>query len=326
MQLRSSFHFVLSTALSAALSGCFVISGNVNPFSSSAKPLEEHKVSGSGRNRIVLLDISGPITSQPSGDPFGLHTRESTVARVDAALRKARDDDRVRALILRINSPGGTVTASDIIYSEIKRFRQDTNLPVIAEIHDIGASGAYYAALAADEIVAHPTSVVGSVGVLMQSVSVSGLMKKIGVANQTITTGEMKTSGSPLDEMTPEQRAVLQSVVDDMYDRFVSLVVENRPNLTEEMDRQMRDGRVFSARQAVAGGLVDRIEYLDDTIARAKQKAGIEDATVVMYKQPNEYVRGPYSQSGVAPTQMNLFNIAPGATPATPRLLYQWIP
>jgi len=283
-------------------------------------------VSGSGSARIVLLDIDGEISSESRDSAFGLQLRESTVSRVDAALQKASEDDRVVALILRVNSPGGTVTASDILYDQIRRFRRRTDVPVTAVILDVGASGAYYTALAADEIVANPTSIVGSIGVVLQSVSVSGLMQKIGVRNQSVATGDMKQLGSPLNEMTAEERAVLQSVVDDMYDRFLALVHEHRPNLTEEADRQLRDGRIFSAEQALAGGLIDRIEYLDDSIERVKRNTGVEEATVVLYRQPNEHVRGVYSHAAVGPPQVNLFNLDSALLPKTPRLLYLWTP
>ncbi len=321
---RSPCAAALTLMLAFISSGCVIVSANINPFGSSPEPLDEHEVSGSGRERIVLLDITGPITSHAGSSTFGLASRESTVTKVDAVLRKAREDDRVRAVVLRINSPGGTVTASDVLYDQVKRFKSDTGIPVIAEIQDVGASGAYYAALAADEIVAHPTSVIGSIGVVLQSVNVTGLMSKIGVTNQTIATGEMKDIGSPLSEMTSEERRVLQSVVDDMYDRFLALVRQNRTNLTEEMDRQMQDGRIFSAPQALAGGLVDRLEYLEETIEHTKRRIGLQDATVVVYRQPDALVRGIYSRANPAPVQVNL--LSPDIIPSSPQLLYQWLP
>jgi protease-4 len=317
---------LLLAALVLQSTGCFVISGNVNPFASAGKPLEEHTVSGSGRDRIVMVDITGEITSESTGSAFGLTVKESTVSRTEAALRKALDDDRVVALIVRINSPGGTVTASDILYEQIRRFKKESSVPVIAEVVDMAASGAYYAALAADEIVAHPTSVVGSVGVIMQSVSLSGLMQKIGVRNQSVKTGEMKDIGSPLTEMTEAQRQVLEGVVGDMYQRFLQLVRENRPKLTDEADKQMQDGRIFSARQALSGGLIDRIEYLDQTIERTKRMVGVDEATVVVYRQPSEFVRGIYSQAGNGSLQMNLLNVEATALSPAPRLLYLWVP
>lgn len=314
------------TLLALSCTGCVIVSGSVNPFASQAKPLVEHRVGGRGSARIVLLEINGEITSESRDSAFGLQLRESTVSRVEAALTKARDDRRVAAVILRINSPGGTVTASDVVYDLVKRFRRERNVPVVAEILDVGASGGYYVALAADEIVAHPTSIVGSVGVVMQSVSFSGLMEKVGVRNQSIVTGDKKQIGSPLTEMTDAERAVLQRVVDDMYERFLALVRENRPRLTEEADRLLQDGRIFSAPQALAGGLVDRVEYLEDTIENVVRRTGIGEATVVVYRQPNDHVRGIYSHAQDVAPQVNLINIDAGIQPATPRLLYLWTP
>lgn len=314
----------LALIASVSLSGCFVINGSVNPFASSVQPLEEQRVSGSGPARIAIIDLTGEITSEASESPFGLQVDESTVSRVEAALAMAAEDDAVVAVILRINSPGGTVTASDVLYEKVRKFKEGTSTPVIAEVIDVGASGAYYTALAADEIVAHPTSIVGSIGVVLESVSVSGLMQKIGVRNQAVTTGEMKDIGSPLTDMTDAERAVLQGIVDDMYDRFVELVHANRPNLTPEADQKLRDGRIFTARQALAGGLIDRIEYLDDTIERVKKQAGLDDATVVVYRQPEEYVRGIYSRAGAAAPRATLIDI--DTFQKTPRLLYLWNP
>lgn len=312
-------------AVVLSLPGCVVVSGDMNPFASSVQPLEERRVSGSGRPRIVLLDVAGEITSESSEAPFGLQVYESTVSRVEAALEMAADDDDVAALILRINSPGGTVTASDVLYEKIRRFKEESAVPVIAEVVDVGASGAYYAALAADEIVAHPTSIVGSVGVILESISLAGLMQKVGVRNQAVATGEMKDIGSPLSEMSDAEREVLQGIVDDMYDRFLELVHANRPNLTPEADRQLRDGRIFTARQALAGGLIDRIEYLDETVERVKKEAGLSEATVVVYRESGEFARGLYSRAGAAAPQASLINID-GGLPKTPRLLYLWNP
>ena len=316
----------VSTILALCVSGCVIVSGNINPFSGSTEPLVEHEVSGSGGDKIVLLDISGEITSQSSSSAFGLQTIESTLARTEAALQLARDDDDVRAVILRINSPGGGVTASDVLYQQIRRYRDATSTPVIAAIDDVGASGAYYAALAADEIVAHPTSVVGSIGVVMQGMNFTGLMKKLGVETQTVKTGEMKDIGSPFEKMSDDERRVLQSVIDDMYDRFLGLVRKNRPQLSAEMSQKITDGRIFSAKQALDGGLIDRIEYLEDTIEHVKRSAGLGEATVIVYRQANDYVRGIHSRLGTTPNQSGVLNIGAAVAPRSPRLLYQWIP
>jgi len=315
---------LVASLLVAGLSGCVLVTGNeLSPFSRRVQPLREHVLGGKGRDRVLLIDISGEISDQAT-ERLGVSTREGTVSLVDAALRAAEEDDRVKAVILRVNSPGGTVTASDILYTRLMTFKAERKIPLFAVIMDMGASGAYYTSLAADQIIANPTAVVGSIGVIFQSISLSGLLGKVGVTNQTVKTGEMKDLGSPLTSMTAEQREIVEGLIGDMYERFVGLVRERRPSLTPEMDRLMRDGRVFSANQALAGGLVDDIDYLEGVIERAKRAAGLGTATVIEYRQPDDVPRGIYAR-GAAPLQVNLLSLeAPRA--ASPRFLYQWIP
>jgi protease-4 len=330
--LRSLRPFVRTrnTAVLLALlfgSGCVIVTGNeLSPFSRRPQPLEEHIVSGHGKERILLIDISGPITSESAPSAFGLPRRESSVALLEASLDKAAEDSRVKAVVLRINSPGGTVTASDIIYTRLMRFKEDSGLPVIAEIMDIGASGAYYSALAADAIIANPTSIVGSIGVIFQSVSLAGLLDKIGVSDQSVATGDMKDLGSPLGRMSDEERQVIEGLIGEMQLRFVSLVRERRPVLTDEMEELMQDGRIFTAQQALDGGLIDAIDYLEASIERAKKAAGVESASVIVYRQPGELARNVYSHTPTGPPQVNLINLDWAESAPSPRFLYQWIP
>ena len=202
----------------------------------------------------------------------------------------------MKALIVRINSPGGTITASDVLYHEIRAFKQRRKIPVIAAIMDVGASGGYYAALAADQIFAHPTTITGSIGVIMVTVNAQGLLEKIGVAPLAIKSGPIKDAGSPFRALTDEERAVFQAVIDDMYGRFVRLVVQSR-KIPEERVRSFADGRIYTADQARALGLVDRIGYLDDAVAVARQAAALDSARVVMYHRPREYRANLYSAS-----------------------------
>ena len=148
------------------------------------RPLEESTVDGSGADKVLLIDLAGVLAEEPV---FTLESRPQVplLARVREELEKAEDDDRVRAVVLRINSPGGTVTASDILYHEVMRFKARRKVPVVASILDVGASGGYYVALAADRILVHPTTVTGSIGVLMLTVNASGLLEKIGVSAPT---------------------------------------------------------------------------------------------------------------------------------------------
>jgi len=319
----------LAVLLAVSGGGCVLISGDFNPFGQRQQPLEERAVSGSGDAKILLMDVSGVISAEERQGAFGLRTAESTVARLDAELEVAGDDDDVRAVIVRINSPGGTVTASDIIYERLMRFKAERRVPVLVQMVDVAASGGYYAALAADEIIASPTTVTGSIGVIFTNVSVAGLMEKLGVRDQTVASGAMKDIGSPLRAMTPAERAVLQALIGDMQQRFVGLVRERRTGLSPEMTAQMVDGRVFSADQALAGGLVDGIGYLDGTIARARQRAGLREATVIRYRRPDEVGNGLYSRLGMPPaavTEVNILSVAAPLLPPGPQFLYLWAP
>jgi protease-4 len=283
-------------------------------------------VSGEGRDKILLVDISGPITSEERSGGFGIGDRQSTVARVEAELQRAAEDDRVRALVLRINSPGGTVTASDIVYRRLLRFKAERGVPIIAHLMDIATSGGYYVALGADEIVAQPTAVTGSIGVLFAGVSVAGLLEKIGVADQTIKTGTKKDIGSPLRRMTDEERQLLESLLGEMQQRFVDLVHERRPALTPEMAERLADGRVFSAGQALEGRLIDRLGSLEDSIADARRRAGVGEAKVVMYRRSDEASESIYSRSALAPPQINLVHFDLESFVRTPQFLYLWMP
>ena len=326
MPSRSTILPCIMSLLATTVSGCFFITGDINPFSQRPQPLEEHVISGSGDKKVLLMDISGVISSEERGNAFGLRTDESTVARVEAELEAAAQDDDLVAIVLRINSPGGTVTASDIIYERLTRFKTEYDVPVLVQMMDVAASGGYYAALAGDVIVASPTTVTGSIGVIFTSISAAGLLDKIGVRNQTVASGKMKDIGSPLRSMTPAERQVLESLIGDMQERFVGLVRERRPNLTEQMKTDMVDGRVFSAEQAVAGGLVDDIGYLDTTIERAKQQAGVSEARVIRYRRSDEYAEGLYSRASLGAPQLNLFNLNLAPLPHTPSFLYLWSP
>ena len=165
--------------------------------------LEEHKVSGTGKDKILLMDISGVISSD-NKDSF--YTTPGMLATVKEELERAGKDERIKAIVLRINSPGGTVTASDIIYHELKTFKTTRKIPVVASIMDVGASGGYYIAAAADAVLAHPSSVTGSIGVIMLTVNARGLLEKVGVETNAVTSGPRKDMGSPFRAMLPEER------------------------------------------------------------------------------------------------------------------------
>jgi len=248
------------------------------------------------------------------------------LVRVREELEKAAGDDKVKAVIVRINSPGGTVTASDIIFRELSSYKRKSNVPVIAVMMDVAASGGYYIALAADTIVAHPTTVTGSIGTIMVSVNAEGLMQKIGVAPVTIKSGARKDMGSPFRTLTPEERAIFQSVIDDLHRQFTDKVAERR-RLAPDVVRNLADGRVYTADQALAAKLVDQIGYMPEALGQARRAAGVDQARVVVYARPREY-RATYYARADAPNGSLDASLAQLAAIAGlgPRFLYLWWP
>ncbi|HSB60126.1 MAG TPA: signal peptide peptidase SppA [Vicinamibacteria bacterium] len=305
--------------LLALAAGCSVVSLDLTP---RVRPLEETTLEGTGRDKVLLLDLSGVLAEEPI---FTLEGRPPVplLARVREELEKAADDDHVRALVLRINSPGGTITASDVLYHELSQFKARRKVPVVASILDVGASGGYYVALAADRIVAHPTTVTGSIGVLMLTVNSGGLLEKVGVTASYIKSGPLKDMGSPFRALAPEERAIFQDLIDRLYGRFVTLVARER-RLDESRVRTVADGRVYLAPEALALGLVDRIGYLDDAIAQARELAGLTEAKVVAYHRPRQYRATIYS-AAEAPPPATLADLVRAAVTG-PRLLYLWWP
>jgi protease-4 len=285
----------------------------------------ETVVDGEGSAKVLLLEIEGLIAETPQVGRIGFGERESLVARVRAQLEKAREDDAIEAVVLRIHSPGGTATASEILYREIKRYKEDTGRPVVAELMGIATSGAYYAAMGADAVYAYPTSVTGSIGVILSGVNLSGLMDKIGIADQTLTTGDFKDAGSPLRPMRQVEREQLESVLGDLYDRFKQVVAEGRPELGAERVAALADGRIFSANQAMEQGLIDGIVDLPGAVAEARRRAGIDRARVVTYHRRREWSENVYTR---APTPggelLEAFSFIHGLQ--APTFLYLWRP
>jgi protease-4 len=303
-----------------ALTGCSVVSIDLTP---RVRPLEESVVEGRGPDKVLLLDLAGVLAEEPI---FTLEGRPQVplLARVREELEKAQEDERVRAVVLRINSPGGTVTASDILYHEITRFKMRRKIPVVASILDVGASGGYYVALAADRIVAHPTTVTGSIGVLMLTVNASGLLEKIGVSANYVKSGEFKDMGSPFRAIRPEERALFQDLIDRFYARFVQLVARSR-KLDEARVRAIADGRVHTAAEALQLGLVDQIGYLDEAIDAAKVAAGVAEASVISYHRPRQYRATIYSSATEPAPVAGLPDLA-RLVVSGPRFLYLWWP
>jgi protease-4 len=289
-------------------------------------PVQEVKLSGSGDGKVLLLDLSGVISSQ---DKEGFIPQPNVLATFKEELTKASKDEKIKAVVLRINSPGGTVNASDILYHELKTFKANKKIPVIASMMDVAASGGYYLAMATDAILVHPSTVTGSIGVIMLTINAKGLLEKVGVEANAITSGPRKDMGSPFRTMTAEEKLIFQGVIDSFYDRFLAVVQEGRPHLTADQIKKLADGRIYSGEQAKAAGLVDEVGYLDEAIELAKKNAGLTEARIVTYRRNGEYQNNIYSRvfgtgSGLSSlASMDLLSIVRGGSP---QFMYLWMP
>lgn len=263
--------------------------------------------------KIALIQITGVIAD---ADRRGLITKgENPVARFVESLHKAAKDPKVKAIVLRINSPGGTVTASDIVYREIQHFKNTSKKPVVVLMSDVAASGGYYIACAADEIIAHPTTITGSIGVIIQTFNFSEGMRRIGINADAITSGPNKATGSPFEPMPPEHRALLQGLVDEFYANFVAIVTDSRPNLSIADLEWITDGRVVTGKRAAEVGLIDSTGDLRDAFAAAKKRANLTAAKLVKYHRPLEYVGSAYARSPGTNPQINMLQLNVDAGP-----------
>ncbi|MCE7972862.1 MAG: signal peptide peptidase SppA [Leptolyngbya sp. PLA1] len=325
--MRISIAGVL-VAAAAMLGACTpIVNINVMPPEERFRPqvvLEE----GGGGSRVAVIEVRGLIMDGRT--PGLIMDGPNPVDRFAAQLTLAERDPAVKAVIVRITSPGGTVTASHIMHEELRRFSRVTGKPVVASIGEVGASGGYYLALGADTIMAEPTSITGSIGVIMPTVNVSEGLAMIGIRSRSITSGPNKDLANPMEPMRDAQYAVLQSMVDEMYARFRGLVVARRPGLSSGNLDMATDGRVFMGERAKELGLVDELGGLREAFARAKTLAGLERATLVKYADPATPPRSIYSAAGEPEREINLVQLKVGTGPlgasGTAPFYYLWAP
>lgn len=227
-----------------------------------------------GTPDVAVLDLQGPITD--AGPDGGLTGGSAGIgAQRTVRLLRQAEKDGARAILIRINSPGGTVAASQAIHEELMRLRTKAKIPVVAAFGDVAASGGYYIASAANHIVALPGSTTGSIGVILQVQEVSGLMGRLGIRDNTIKSGARKDVGSPFRPMEPADRASLQALVNDSYAQFLEAIRKGRPQLPLAKLRGLADGRVYTGRQAKAVGLVDALGTTQEALDKAAALAGV---------------------------------------------------
>jgi len=232
---------------------------------------------------VAVVRLEGMITEYDQSDLFGY--TENPVNAVTNRLRLIRNDSSVRGVLLVINSPGGSVSASDTLYHALLDFKAETGLPVVVLFKQVGASGAYYVASAADYIVAHPTAITGSIGVILYSFNIKGLMDKYGVKYIAIRTGEYKDLVSPFREVEEKELQWLQKIVDQMLELFIGAVAEGRKNLTPEQVRKLADGRIYLASDALKLGLIDATGYFNDAVRVLSERSGVLQPRLAEYQR-----------------------------------------
>ena len=265
----------------------FVFSGCAAPritlVTGDSVPLREVTLEGTEKEKVVVIPVRGKIDDNPKMGLF--QQKPSMLQEFVAQLRKAEQDDQVRAVLLKIDSPGGSVTASDLLYHEIAAFKNRTDKRVVAALMNVAASGGYYMALPADHIIAHPTTLTGSVGVIFLQPKVTGLMEKIGVGVDVSKSGKNKDMGSPFRKTTPDEKIIFQELTDRLAKRFLDLVRQHR-KLDKKALAEVATARIYLADEALERKLVDQVGYLNDAVEKAKKIAGLSpESRVVVYRR-----------------------------------------
>jgi protease-4 len=224
-----------------------------------------------GGEKIAVIEVRGVIL-----DPQPVVER----------LVKLRKNENVKAIVLRIDSPGGGVGPAQEIFAEVKKAQKEKK--VLVSMGSVAASGGYYIACGADKILANPGSITGSIGVIVESLNVEELLRKLGLRSMVVKSGKHKDLGSPLRPMTEEERKLLQGVLDSVHEQFIRAVAEGR-KLPVEKVRELADGRIFSGEQAQELGLVDELGNLEDTLAMAATLAGIRGEPEIIYPEKKRF-------------------------------------
>jgi protease-4 len=272
-------------------------------------------LAGGQKDAVGWVTINGPIYASEGGRPW-----DKGADQWSRRIRTLAEQKDVKAIVLDINSPGGSVGAVQEIYSNILRVRREKRIPVVAIFGDVAASGGYYIAAACDKVIAHPGSLTGSIGVIFSVTNFEGLLSKIGVKADPIKSGKHKDIGSPTRPMTPEERKILQSLIDDAYSQFVVAISTGR-GLPEEKVRELADGRIYSGRQALDAGLVDALGDSQDALELAAKLGGIRGKPRV--KRDGDGL-GDFLQ--LLDSRMSLSSALGAFRPHGPLLEYRWEP
>lgn len=319
--------YLLLALLTLVLGGCGTPSLLITPVQNTSALHEETVEDGHGwfPKKIAIIPVDGMLANARSGGLVG--PTENSVSLFTQELDQAARDSEVRAVVLRVNSPGGTVSAADTMYQELKRFEKRTGKPVVASAQEVAASGAYYICCGADRIVAQPTSIVGSVGVIFEAFDIQGTLYKLGVRSDPIKSGVLKDMGSPFRQRTPQETQIMQQMVNEYFHRFEGVVQSNR-HVSPDAMRQIATGRVFTGREGKELGLVDEEGLLDDAIALARKLGDAPNAKVVLYRRPYGYGGSIYADAQIpAPHERTMqLNIPLLSEALPPGFYYLWRP
>lgn len=280
----ASFFFLCTVMFFVLFIGSLVLNKALVTSTSTKdkKHVVETIIEGNGENKVAIIPVKGILSNESAEGLFV--EKPSIVDIVKQQLEQAADDTQVKAVLLEIDSPGGGITASDIIYNQIIKFKTETQKKVVVYMQDVAASGGYYISSAADAIIAHPTTITGSIGVIMPLINVAELINRYGIRDNSIASGNLKEIGSPLKQMTADEAAVLKGIIDEMYMQFVKVVSTGR-KLNIETVKKIADGRIYTGKQALEKGLVDQLGYLEDAVNTTKELAGLTEATIVRYEK-----------------------------------------
>jgi protease-4 len=295
MRINGFFtRLALCCSLSLLMAGCGSGSFLITPVSGTSNLEQVTVLPGTGRGKIAIIQIEGMLLDERTSTL--LQQGENPLSLFTQQLEQCANDDSVKAIVLRVNSPGGSVTTSDIMYNALINFRKTTHKPVVASAQEVMASGSYYVSCASDKIVVNPTSIVGSIGVIFDSFDFEDTLTKLGIRAEAIKSAPLKDMGSPYKHLTPEAREVMQGMVDEYYARFKKLVATNRGITDANTMDLVSDGRVFSGTRAVELKLADQTGGLPDAINVAREMGGVPGAKVVMFKREYAYSGSIYAE------------------------------
>ncbi len=317
--IRTSSELTVSKPVPAQVTAEFQSSANPGPLA------ETTVIPGAGADcaKVALIDVDGLLVNVDTSVAFS--PGDNPVSSLAEKLAMAASDPQVCAVVLRLNSPGGGVAASDIMWQVLMRFRDETDLPMVACLMDTGTGGAYYLATAADSIWAYPTSVVGGIGVVLNYYNLRDAMQFYNIAAEPVKAGEYIDMGTCVRPLTPEVRQWLQGMADEYHQRFKDVVIRQRPGVRGDVPTNF-DGRVFTASQALDRGLIDRVGSLNDAISAARGRGGHAQARVVMYHRRRAPARTPFAVAADTSPPAGLIPISvPGFERSKlPLFLYLW--